>query len=236
MVQSTRVPDTVLERLRKVPTPTLVDVLFERGYTRVYLEGVRPLTPGARLAGRAVTLRFVPARPDIRQEVAQRERSPEYRAMELCGPGDVLVIDAMRMASSSVGGDIKFLGLKRRRAEGIVTDGALRDVPTLKDYHLKLFAAGVTAKTGPWEFFPWGVNEVVQCGGGAVRPGDVIIGDDAGVVVVPQALAEEVAAAAEAHEELEAWIKERVERENVSPGRYYPIQEETRRLFQESRR
>src|SRR5713226_9162321 len=118
---TTTVTRGVLERLRQIPTPTIVDQLSRRGYTGMVLEGVRSLVPGQRLAGRAVTLRFVPVRADLRRDAGPRETTAEYRAMALCGPGDVLVIDAMRRPFASTGGDVKLLYLKLRRAEGLVT-------------------------------------------------------------------------------------------------------------------
>lgn len=218
--------------LERLPGAAILDVLGRQGYSRLYMEGVRPLTPGQKLVGRAVTLRFLPFRPDLAQEKGQREESPEYRAMELCGPGDVLVIDAMGEPYASVGGDVKFLRLKLRRAAGLVADGAVRDMVTVRTYGFPVFARGPTAKAGGGILLPYEVNGYIQCGNVLVKPGDVIIGDDDGVVVLPQQLAQEVVSAALEHEEIEAVVKEALEREGASPGVYYPFNEATERLYQ----
>lgn len=111
-----------LEALRRIPTPTLMDALWVKNWPMGYIHGARPLVPGTQMAGRAVTLRFVPFRPDLMADKPKKEQSAEYVAYELCGPGDVLVVDAMRLTYSSVGGDIKFFRLHQRQAEGLVTE------------------------------------------------------------------------------------------------------------------
>lgn len=230
------VPQSLLDRLKNVGTPTVLTALWKKGYEKTFMEGVRPMTPGRRLAARARTLRFLPTRPDLRDEVTRGEDSPIYRAMELCGPGDALVLDAMRMPYACIGGDVRFLQLKMRGAEGLVTDGGLRDVPTIAGYGLVVYAAALTPKVGSMDilFYDWDLP--VQCGGVLVRPGDVLVGDEAGVVVVPPGLAEYVAEYAEEMEEAEAWVKERIEREGCNPGRYYPVSDATMKLFREEKR
>lgn len=104
-----KAPQRALEQLQKLACTSILDALDHLGCAPVFMRGVRSLTPGHKLVGRAVTLRFLPVRPDLRPEVRSRQDSAEYRAMELCGPGDVLVIDAMGWPFASVGGDIKFL-------------------------------------------------------------------------------------------------------------------------------
>ena len=130
--------------------------------------------------------------PTWRRTNPQGSDSAEYVAFELCGPGEVLVIDAMRWPYSSIGGDIKFYRLYQRGVGGLVTDGAVRDTNTLKEYGFPVYSANATAKQGPAEFWPWQVNDCIQCGGVLVRPGDAIVGDDDGVVVVPASAADEV--------------------------------------------
>jgi regulator of RNase E activity RraA len=154
-------------------------------------------------------------------------------AFELCGPGEVLVIDAMRWPYSSIGGDIKFYRLYQRGVGGLVTDGAVRDTNTLKDYGFPVYSANATAKQGPAEFWPWQVNDCIQCGGVLVRPGDAIVGDDDGVVVVPASAANEVIQVAHQREEVEAVIKEQLKIEQCSPGKYYPFNDNTWKLFEE---
>ena len=174
------IPDATLETLRSIPTQTLIDGLWVMGWPIGYVEGALPLQLGQHMAGRAVTLRFVPHRPDLVEDKPKGVDSAEYVAFELCGPGEVLVIDAMGWKYSSIGGDIKFFRLKQRDVGGLVTDGAARDSVSLKEYGFPVYSAAVTAKQGPAEFWPWQVNDAIQCGGVLVRPGDAVVGDDDG--------------------------------------------------------
>lgn len=235
-MDSHEVPQSVLDKLKKVSTPTILTALWRKGYTKTFMEGVRSLTPERRLAARARTLRFLPTRPDLAQEVTRGEESPIYQAMALCGPGDALVMDAMRLPYACVGGDMRVLQLKMNGAEGIVCDGGIRDVPTIAEYGLVVYAANSTPKVGASDmlFYDW--NLPIQCGGVLVRPGDVVVGDEAGVVVIPAPLAEEVAAGAEEAEEAEEFVKELIQKEGCSPGKYYPLTDEAWRLFRQSRR
>ena len=227
------IPNKTLEVLRQIPTQTLIDALWVKGWPMSYIEGARPLQPGQRMAGRAVTLRFVPHRPDLAEDKPKGDQSAEYLAIELCGPGEVLVIDAMGWTYSSIGGDIKFMRLKQREVGGLVTDGAVRDSNALKDYGFPVYSATTTAKQGPADFWPWQVNDAVQCGRVLVRPGDAVVGDDDGAVVVPQGVVDEVIAIAHEREAVEEVIKAQLEVERCSPGKYYPFNELTWKLYEE---
>jgi regulator of RNase E activity RraA len=156
--------------------------------------------------------------------------------MALCNPGDVLVVDTGGMPYASIGGDIKFMQLQMQGADGIVTDGAVRDVAGLTSYGLIVYARSRTPKAGPVDILPYEGNVAIQCGGALVLPGDVIVGDDAGVVVVPAQVAEEVVTKAEEYEECELFIKELIRKEKCPPGKYYVPNEETWRLFREYKR
>lgn len=226
------VPDETLQTLQRIPTQTLIDALWVKGWPMSYIEGARPLQLGQHMAGRAVTLRFVPHRPDLADDKPKREESPEYVAIELCGPSEVLVVDALGWKYSSIGGDIKFMRLKQLDVGGLVTDGAVRDSVALREYGFPVYSASTTAKQGPAEFWPWQVNDAVQCGGVLVRPGDAVVGDDDGAVVVPRLLVDEVIEIAHQREEVEAVIKEQLEEERCSPGKYYPFNDMTWELFE----
>src|SRR5919106_3053134 len=227
------IPDETLEVLRNIPTQTLIDALWVKNWPMSMIEGTVPLQPSQLMAGRAVTLRFVPHRPDLAADKPKGEQSAEYVAIELCGPGEVLVIDAMGWKYSSIGGDIKFFRLYQRKVGGLVTDGAVRDSNTLKGYGFPVYSASTTAKQGPAEFWPWQVNDAIQCGGVLVRPGDAIVGDDDGVVVVPRVIVDEVIEIAHEREEVEEVIKTQLEIERCSPGKYYPFNDLTWKLFEE---
>ena len=226
------ISETTLATLRGIPTQTLIDALWVKNWPMSMIEGARAFQPGQHMAGRAVTLRFVPHRPDLAQDKPKGEQSAEYVAFELCGPAEVLVIDALGWQYSSIGGDIKFLRLQQRQVGGLVTDGGVRDSNTLKKYGFPVYSASTTAKQGPAEFWPWQVNDAIQCGGVLVRPGDAIVGDDDGAVVVPQSLVDEVIQIAREREEVEEVIKAQLEVEQCSPGKYYPFNDLTWQLFE----
>ena len=227
------ISDKTLEVLRSIPTQTLIDGLWVMGWPMSYIEGARPLQRGQKMSGRAVTLRFVPHRPDLAQDKPKGDQSAEYVAYELCGPGEVLAIDAMGWTYSSIGGDIKFMRLHQRSVGGLVTDGSVRDSNSLLEYGFPVYSASTTAKQGPAEFWPWQVNDAIQCGGVLVRPGDAIVGDDDGAVVVPRAAVDQVIAIAHEREEVEEVIKAQLEVERCSPGKYYPFNDLTWKLFEE---
>ena len=227
------IPDETLHALGGIPTQTLIDALWVEGWPMSYVEGAKPLRLGQRMAGRAVTLRFVPHRPDLAEDKPKGADSAEYVAIEACGPGEVLVVDAMGWRYSSVGGDIKFMRLMQRNVGGLVTDGAVRDSRALKEYGFPVYSANVTAKQGPAEFWPWQVNDAIQCGGVLVRPGDAVVGDDDGVVIVPRVMVDDVIRIAREREEVEEVIKAQLEIERCSPGKYYPFNERTWKLFEE---
>ena len=227
------IPDQTLEVLKEIPTQTLIDALWVKNWPQSYIEGARPLQLGQNMAGRAVTLRFVPHRPDLAADKPGGDQSAEYVAIELCGPGEVLVVDAMGWTYSSIGGDIKFFRLMQRGVGGLVTDGSVRDSVALKEYGFPVFSASTTAKQGPAEFWPWQVNDAIQCGGILVRPGDAVVGDDDGVVVVPRSEVDEVIRIAHQREEVEEIVKAQLEIEKCSPGKYYPFNDNTWELYEE---
>ncbi len=228
-----QISDEMLEVLRGIPTQTLIDALWVKGWPQAYIEGARPLRTGQpKMAARAVTLRFVPHRPDLADDKPKGDQSAEYVAIELCGPGEALVVDAMGWQYSSIGGDIKFFRMMQLGAGGLVTDGAVRDSESLIEYGFPVFSASTTAKQGPAEFWPWQVNDAIQCGGVLVRPGDAVVGDDDGVVVVPRSEVDEVIRIAHQREEVEEIVKAQLEVERCSPGKYYPFNDATWELYE----
>ena len=232
MTEHSVVPVEKLEQLGRIPTQTLIDALWVKQWPQAMIHGARPLFPGRRMVGRAVTLRFVPHRPDVAADKPKGEASPEYVAFELCGPNEVLVVSSLG-PWESIGGDIKFLRLFQRQAAGLVTDGSVRDSEVLRTYGFPVYCHSTTAKQGPAVHWPWGVNEVIACGGIAVRSGDVIVGDDDGVVVVPAVLVDDIIKVATEREAVERVIKKELERNPGSPGRYYPFNDATWKLYQE---
>ena len=155
--------------------------------------------------------------------------------MGSCGPGDVLVCDAMGMKEANIGGDVTLLHLKLVKAEGVVTDGGIIDFEGVAAYGFKIFAGGRRPMGGAREIDAYEVGGTVQCGGSAVRPGDVIVGDDDGVVVVPRQMAADVIEQAEDRKGLEEYIKDLIQKENVPSGKDYPAPEDVVRRYRLSR-
>ena len=216
------IPDDLLKKLGTISTQGLIDGLWVMGWPTSFIEGARPLGAGMKACGRAVTLRMVPQRPDIAADKPGGMDSPEYEAFEECKDGGVLVISSVG-PWESVGGDIKFLRLKQLGCGGIVTDGSVRDTNTMLEYGFPVYSYSTTAKQGPAAMQPWEANGVIECGGVVVRPGDAIVADQDGAVVVPASHAEEVYKIAHGREEIEEIILEELRTNPGPPGKYYPF-------------
>ena len=170
----------------------------------------------------------MPLRPDIASDNSGGVDSPEYIAMGRCGPGDVLVADIGGRIQDVVAGDVKLLQLAMNNADGVVIDGAIRDLDVLLDenYGLSVYAKARSFHGNP-SSLPAEENVQIQCGGALVRPGDVMVGDNDGVLVVPSWMAEKVLEWAIEHEGAENLVKEKIKAEKVAPGKYYPPTQET---------
>ncbi len=232
--ETVEVPNEILNRFKALPVATVWScVVKDAGVQLPFMENIPLWTPGSRLAARARTLRFLPPRPDLSADTASGEGAPEYQAMARCGPGDVLVADMMGASRACIFGDVKALQLKMNNADGIVTDGGIRDLDVMEeeDYGLIIYARART----PYGSSPWAApaeeNVTIQCGGCLVRPGDVLVGDGDGVVVVPSWFAEECVNKVEEQEGIESYIKEKILVEGVAPGRYYPPTAEMREEY-----
>ncbi len=224
-IKPVHVPDKVLEGLKKIPTATVYNAVRFFGSTLSVCEGLQNFTKGKKLAARARTLRFLPNRDDLKAMTPSGVDSPEYVAMGKCGPGDVLVADIAGDNKTVVAGDVKLLQLKMNNADGVVVNGAIRDLDVLRDedYGLSVYATARSFHGSPTQS-PAEEDVVINCGGALVRPGDVMVGDDDGVLVVPSWMAAAVLEHATEHEEVENYIKEKIRDENVAPGKYYPPQ------------
>ena len=226
------VSQEVLDSLKAIPTATIYNALRSFGSTFCVCEGIEnytPFTPGKeRFAARARTLRFMPIRPDISNDKPGGVDSPEYIAMGRCGPGDVLVADIGGRVQDVVAGDVKLLQLAMNNADGVVIDGAIRDLDVLIDekYDLTIYAKARSFHGNP-SSLPAEENVQIQCGGALVRPGDVMVGDNDGVLVVPSWMAQAVLEWAVEHEGAENLVKDKIKAEGVAPGKYYPPTEET---------
>ena len=212
-----RVPAEVLAQLREVSTATISAQLLRRGYAQMFLLGLLPLRPDLRMAGQAFTLRFIPAREDLArdEQMASGEfnnlRNKQRIAVESVNPGDVLVIDARNDIRAASLGNILIARIKARGAAGIVTDGAYRDTPAIKEIDLPTYARGQNPNISFTIHYAADLNVPISCAGVAVIPGDVIVGDAEGVIVIPQAIAAEVAADGWEQERKEEFIYRKVE-------------------------
>ncbi len=217
-----RIPESAARKLAQVSCATLTSVLAKLGYSRIFAGGVRPLTPGARLVGQALTLSYLPMREDFWPvPPEQMPNYPQRVAIESIQPGDVYVVDARGNLNAGVLGDILAARIKARGGAGIVVDGALRDSPAIREIDMPCYSRGVHASASMSDLLAIDVNRPVQCGGVLVIPGDVVVGDEEGVAFIPLALAEQVAEQAWEQEQLEIWVRRRIEA-GGSTSDYYP--------------
>ena len=234
---SHRINKKTRDKLKEINTSAFVDVMARQfGYDphTILMDNVIPLNNGERLVSRAVTIRYLPSRKDFDEMKPKNEKSPEYAAFEIAGKGDVIVMSSMASSLMSIGGDIKFLRLKQRGIDGLVCDGGVRDMKSVDKYNIRIWGYGRTSNLGTTVGTPYSTNEPVRVDGVLVLPGDYIVADDDGVVVIPRKIAAEVAVAAIEYDNLETWIKNRLEKENLSPGKYYPPDKKTYEAYRKS--
>jgi regulator of RNase E activity RraA len=213
-----------LELLAKASTATITTQLFQRGIRNAFLNGITPLNPATcRFAGEAVTLRSIPARADIdRVEVFKNPNHSQRRVIEMVGPGQVLVLDCRGDTRAANLGGILITRLMKRGAAAVVSDGALRDSPEIARLDFPVFAAARSATLSLAVHHAVDINVPVGCAGVAVYPGDILVGDEEGVVVVPRYLADEIAGPAAEQERMEQFILEKVQGGAAIPGTYPP--------------
>lgn len=227
------VADAVLERLARISSGSLTTQLFRRGFRQPVLVGLKPLQ-GAhvpRFAGRAYTMRMIPAREDI-DTYATLTTSPHADNLQWVGveqtlPGQVMVIDSRGDASAASMGNMLVTRMRQRGVKAVVTDGAFRDGTELARMDFPTWSAGITATTRLSYHHVADLNVPVSCAGVAVYPGDVIHGDADNVTVVPAHLATELADLCEAQDDLEAYLGQRLARGEPLWG-LYPPSEATR--------
>jgi regulator of RNase E activity RraA len=231
-----RVAPDLLDLARRVSTATLSSQLQKHGFAHVFMLGVRALRPDLRLAGQAFTLRYIPVREDLERPGEFDNRTNKQRiAVESVGPGDVLVIDARGDLRAATLGDILATRIAQRGAAGIVTDGAFRDTPSIQTIDLPTYAGGQSPIVSTSIHHPQDINVPIGCGGVAVLPGDVIVGDGEGVMVVPRAVAESVIEAAYEQEQREDFIMAKIRNGSSILG-VYPADERTLREYEDWKR
>lgn len=226
-------PDT-LPLLRKVSTATLTTVLFKRGLRNVFMQGVRQLGSGGRtMAGPAYTLRYIPAREDLDHlGVFQDHGHPQRVAVEAIPTGHVLVMDSRGDASAASAGSILVARMMVRGVEGVVTDGGLRDSYEIAALAIPSYHQAPSAPTNLIKHHAVDLDVPIGCGGVAVYPGDVVVGDAEGVVVIPRAIADDVAQEARAQTEFEDFVTEQVLGGRGIFGLYPPTDPATQGQFE----
>jgi len=230
-------PDT-LALLRSVSVATLCTQLFKRGFRNVYLQGVVRLTmpSGGNLVGPAFTMRNIPAREDIDQISAfDNPEHPQRKGIESVPSGHVLVSDCRGETRVASGGQILTTRLQVRGAAGMVSDGPVRDSGQISQMDFPVYCAGGSAPLNLIHHHAVDLNVPIGCGGVAVYPGDIVVGDEEGVVIVPAHLADEVAVDAAEQEKMEQFILERIQGGAALPGTY-PPDAQTRAAFAEWRK
>lgn len=201
--------DELTAAISGVAVATLSVALRKRGYHDIFIEGVHANHPGDRIVGLAKTLRFIPFRPDLFQSHGGGFNAQKL-AFDTVAPGEVLVIDARGERGTGTVGDVLALRAQVRGAAGIVTDGGVRDFDAVAGFEIPVFSQGPHPSVLGRKHVPWEVDVTIACGGAAVQPGDVIVGDGDGVIVIPPQLVEEVVAEAVEQERQEAWVAEQV--------------------------
>lgn len=224
--------DEEMDALRTVSTASLTSQLGKRGLQNTFMGGVIPLRPDLRMVGYAFTLRYIPAREDLDLATDfDNWSNPQRLAVEEVGPEDVLVIDARGDVSAASLGHILMTRIMKRGAAGVVSDGAFRDSPSISRLDMPTYSAGMHATTSFVSHHPVDMNLPVACGGVAVFPGDVIVGDAEGIVVLPRHLAAEVARDTAAQDRFENWALSKIE-SGASIRGVYPPDEDTRAEFE----
>ena len=222
----------VVDILSQVTTATLTTLLLKKGLRNVWLRGTRPLRAGQpRLVGRAFTLRFVPAREDLATPESWSSPISTRAAIEDMPAGCIAVVDAMGVTDAGVFGDILCTRMVKRGVTALVTDGVVRDVSGVLGSGLPVWCSGTAAppSVAGLTFVAW--QQPIACGGVAVFPGDVVVTDDDGAVLIPASLLDEIVALAPEQERLESWIMTQVEQGAALPGLYPPNAENKSRYL-----
>ena len=224
-----------VEVLKTISTATITTVLLKKGLRNVWLRGTRPLRPGQpRLVGPAFTLRFVPAREDLATPESWSAPISTRTAIEAMPEGCIAVVDAMGVTDAGIFGDILCARMVKRNVTALVTDGVVRDLEGVLGTGLPVWCNGAAAppSVGGLTFVNWG--EPIACGGVAVFPNDIIVADQDGAVLIPQAQLDHILAEGPEQERMEAWIVNEVNNGAVLPG-LYPMNAETKARYAASK-
>jgi regulator of RNase E activity RraA len=226
----------ILATLKTITTATITTILLKKGLRNVWIRGAKPIVPGyPRFAGEAFTLRFVPAREDLATPESWSKPISTRGAIEAMPANCIAVADAMGVTDAGIFGDILCARMQVRGVQALVTDGVVRDLAGVRGTNLPVFCQGAAAPASVTglTFVDWGLP--VACGGVAVFPGDAIVADDDGAVLIPQKLIAEVTAEGVEQERMEGWIMREVEKGAALPG-LYPMNAETKARYEASKK
>jgi regulator of RNase E activity RraA len=223
-------PSAALADFGQVSTATLASQLRKRGLNGLTMDGLRSTKPAQRMIGFARTLRYLPLREDLSARLGGGMNA-QKQAVEQIRPGEVLVIDARREPTAGTIGDILALRAQARGAAGIVTDGAIRDSGRLAALDIPTYHAAVHPAVLGRRHIPWETGVAVACAGVTVQPGDLLIGDGDGVIVLPPGLAAEVLADAREQERQEEFVAAQVAAGAAIDG-LYPLGERWRGAYE----
>ncbi len=223
----------VREQLATVSTATLCTALFKRGLRNQFIQDVRPLNGNLpNMVGEAFTLRTIPAREDLNPiTVFQDRKHPQRVAVEQCPPGAVLVIDSRKDARAASAGSILVSRLMKRGVAGVVTDGGFRDSPEISRLPFPAYHHRPSAPTNLTLHQALDIDVPIGCGDVAVFPGDIMVGDGEGVIVIPAHIAAEVAAEAVEMTAFEDFVTEQVMAGRSIIGLYPATDEQSRSDF-----
>ncbi|WP_187971206.1 ribonuclease activity regulator RraA [Aquibium microcysteis] len=230
--------DETRDRLKRASTASIATALFKRGLRSQVIQGALPVARKAgTMIGQAFTLRYMPAREDRNPiSVFRNEDHPQRVAVERCPPGHVLVIDSRKDARAASAGSILVTRLQVRGCAGVVTDGGFRDAEAIGALDIPAFHVRPSAPTNLTLHEAIDIDVPIGCGDAPVFPGDVIVGDGDGVVVIPAHLADEIGLECAEMEDFEAFVWESVRAGHAIIGLYPPTREETLERYEEWRR
>ena len=222
------------EKLVGVSVATLATALFKRGLRNQVIQGVHPVgQKGRNMVGPAYTLRYIPAREDRNQLTEFRNPAhPQRVAIEECPPGHVLVMDSRKQAQAASAGDILVTRLMMRGGAGIVTDGGFRDAAVIAQLDMPAYHTRPSSPTNLTNNEAIALNEPIGCGDAPVFPGDIIVGDDDCVIVIPSEIADEVADEAVEMTAYEDFVVEQVKNGASIIGLYPGTKDEHRVAFE----
>ncbi|HEY3555127.1 MAG TPA: ribonuclease activity regulator RraA [Casimicrobiaceae bacterium] len=221
------------EKLSRVSVATITTALFKRGLRNQFIQDVHPLNSGLpNMVGEAFTLRYIPAREDLNPIGVFKDRAhPQRKAIEECPPGAVMVIDSRKDARAASAGSILVARLMKRGCAGIVTDGGFRDSPEIAKLAIPAYHQRPASPTNLTRHQALDIDVPIGCGDAPVFPGDAIVGDAEGVVVIPAHLADEIAAEAVEMTVFEDFVTEEVLKGRSILGLYPATDPQTEREF-----